>query len=116
MNKKVMLLAVGLILLISVFVWAGEMLIVNQYKFTVTPDAEVTQSLRSVRAIEIFNNGLNIRVAFNDTTTADGQAYWIIPDSAVGYERDDLNLQYLTLRLKGDSTGDSGVIRVLVYK
>ena len=116
MKKRTMWLVVGVLLLVSVLVYAAEMMSVTQYKFAVTPDAEVTQELRNVRAIEIYNAGKNIRVAFNDVTTADGQAYWIIPDSAVGFERNDLLLQYLTLRLKGDGVGDSATVRVIVYK
>lgn len=115
MKKRTMWLVVGVLLLVSVLVYA-EMMDIKQYKFTVTPDAEVTQELRNVKAIEIYNAGKNIRVAFNDVTTADGQAYWIIPDSAVGFERNDLMLQYLTLRLKGDGAGDSVIVRVIVYK
>ena len=115
MKKRTMLLLVGMLLLVSVLVYA-EMMSVTQYKFAVTPDAEVTQELKNVRAIEIYNAGKNIRVAFNDVTTADGQAYWIIPDSAVGFERNGLLLQYLTLRLKGDAAGDSATVRVIVYK
>jgi len=116
MKKRTMWLGVGLLLLVSVLVYAAEMMSVTQYKFSVTPDAEVTQELKNVRAIEIYNAGKNIRVAFNAVTTADGQAYWIIPDSAVGFERNDLLLQYLTLRLKGDGVGDTAVVRVIVYK
>lgn len=113
--KKTMWLVIGLLLLVSVLVYA-EMMKVEQYKFTITPDAEVTKELRNVQAIEIFNNGINLRVAFNDVTTDDTDLYWIIPDSAVGYERDGLQLQFLTLRLKGDGVGDSAVVRVFVYK
>ena len=115
MKKRIMLLVVGLLLTVSVLVWA-EMMKVEQYVIEITPDAEITQELRNVQAIEIFNNGINLRVAFNDVTTATGQAYWVIPDSAVGYERDGLLLQYLTLRLKGDGVGDSATVRVIVYK
>ena len=114
MKKRTMWLVVGVLFLVSVLVYA-EMMSVKQYKFAVTPDAEVTQELRNVQAVEIYNAGKNIRVAFNDVTTADGQAYWVIPDSAVGFERDGLNLQYLTLRLKGDTASDTAVVRVNVY-
>lgn len=116
MRKKLIGIGLGLIILLISTIAICEMMSVKQYKFAVTPDAEVTQELRNVRAIEIYNAGKNIRVAFNDVTTADGQAYWIIPDSAVGFERNDLLLQYLTLRLKGDSAGDSVIVRVIVYK
>lgn len=108
-------LIVGLIVLLAGGVAISEMFHVQQYKFSITPDAEVIQELKNVYAIEIYNAGKNIRVAFNDVTTADGQAYWVIPDSAVGFERDDLNLQYLTLRLKGDTVSDTAIVRVNVY-
>ena len=116
MQKRMKLLSIIVIFLLLGGVAICEMMEVKQYKFAVTPDAEVTQELKNVRAIEIYNAGKNIRVAFNDVTTADGQAYWIIPDSAVGFERTGLLLQYLTLRLKGDSSGDSGIVRVIIYK
>ena len=110
------LIGVGLaVLLICGIAFASEMMQLKQYKFSVTPDAEVTQELRNVQAVEIYNAGKNIRVAFNDVTTADGEAYWVIPDSAVGFERDGLNLQYLTLRLMGDTASDTAVVRVNIY-
>ena len=117
MKKRMILLAVGLILLVSVIVYA-EMMKVEQYYLSVNPYTEVTQELRSVQAIEIYNNGITVRMAFNDETTADTGNYWVIPDTAVGYERDGLMLQYCTLRLLGDdeANGDIAVVRVLVYK
>ena len=114
MKKRTMWLVVGMLLLVSTIAIC-EMMQVKQYSFTVTPDAEVTQELRNVQAVEIYNAGKNIRVAFNDVTTADGEAYWVIPDSAVGFERDGLNLQYLTLRLMGDTASDTAVVRVNIY-
>ena len=102
-------------LVASVLVFA-EMMKVEQYLLSVNPYTEVTQELRNVQAIEIYNNGINVRVGFNDVTTDDTDVYWVIPDSAVGYERDGLMLQYCTLRLKGDTASDTAVVRVIVYK
>ena len=61
----------------------------------------------NVKAVEIYNNSKNIRVGFNDTTTADTDNYWIIPSSAVGFERANLNLDTLIIRLKGDTSSDT---------
>lgn len=113
--KKIWLI-VGLIVLLAGGVAISEMMKIEQYVIEVNPYTEVTQELRNVQAIEIYNNGKTIRVAFNDVTTADGQAYWVIPSSAVGYERTGLLMQYLTLRLKGDSASDTAIVRVNIWK
>ena len=119
MNKKIMFLSIIVIGLLVVGSFAiAEMMKVEQYNLSVNPYTEVTQELRNVQAIEISNNGIAVRMAFNDVSTADTGNYWLIPDTAVGYERDGLMLQYCTLRLLGDdaANGDTAVVRVLVYK
>ena len=115
MKKRIIWLAVGVLLLVSTIAIC-EMMQVEQYKISVNPYTEVTQELRNVRAIEIYNNGINVRVGFNGITTDDTDLYWVIPDSAVGYERDGILLQFLTLRLKGDTASDTAVVRVIIYK
>ena len=118
MNKRIVLITITIAMLLVSGIVMSEMMKVEQYYLSVNPYTEVTQELRNVQAIEISNNGIAVRMAFNDVSTADTGNYWLIPDTAVGYERDGLMLQYCTLRLLGDddANGDTAVVRVLVYK
>ena len=89
---------------------------VQQDKVSVNPYTEVEKDYTSVMAIEIYNSGKNIRIGFDDTTTADTDNYWVIPSSAVGFERDNLNVDSLKVRLKGDTATDTAVVRINIYK
>lgn len=89
---------------------------VQQDKVSVNPYTEVEKDYTNVKSIEIYNAGKNIRIGFNDTTTADTDAYWIIPSSAGGFEKDGLNVSSLKVRFKGDTTADTATVRINVYK
>ena len=89
---------------------------IQQDKVNVNPYTEVEKNYTNVKGIEIYNNGINIRVGFNDTTTADTDNYLLIPSTAVGYEKNNVNFTSLKVRLKGDTETDTGVARIVVYK
>jgi len=89
---------------------------IQQEKKSVNPYTETTASYSNVKAVEIYNDGKSIRIGFNDTTTADTDNYWIIPSTAVGYSKNNLDLDTLIIRLKGDTTSDTATVRINVFK
>lgn len=109
--KKVLLL-LGLI----AGVCFAQIRFIIQDKVEVNPYTEIVKTYHYVKAIEIYNDGKNIRVGFNETTTNDGDNYWIIPSNAVGFERDGLNIRNLKIRLRGDTSTDTGIVRINIYK
>ena len=82
----------------------------------ITPYAEVSKSYSDVKKIAIYNAAKNIRVGFGGEGTATGDEYWVIPSTAVGYERDGLDYSTLAVKLKGDTTSDTATVRIIVWK
>jgi len=79
----------------------------------VTPYSEVQKSYSDVKKIVIDNNGKDIRLAYDGTTTTnDGQPYFPIRADGLGYQENDLNLLNCTLRLKAES--DTTYCRILI--
>lgn len=87
---------------------------VSQDAVSVTPYADTTVSLGYVKSVTIHPGGKSVRVALNDTTTADTDGYWVISSSNEPLE---LPLwQTTTLKLRGDTTSDTVTVRILIQK
>jgi len=83
---------------------------VNPYSYT-------EKHYTGVKGIEIYNASKGIRVVFSKTQiTPSGNQYWVIPSTALGYEKDNLNFDDLYVYLKEDGGSDTPTVFLNLWK
>ena len=81
---------------------------------TVNPYTEQTKTYTEVRQLRIkARTTIAVRVAFDDATTSD--SYYVL-SSGEALPLDSLYLSVVTVRLKGDTTSDTGPVAIIIGK
>lgn len=81
----------------------------------VTPYAEVSTTYTRVKGLHIYH-AKDIRIGFDDVTTADTDSYTRLDADASPFKLDDCYFSTLTVRLKGDTTADTDTVRIVILK
>lgn len=90
---------------------------IQQDSAAINPYTETTKTYTNVKKIEISNPALDVRLGFNDISTADTDNYWIIPETSPTYIRDGLNIPSLDINLMGDEVADdTGTVRIIIWQ
>lgn len=83
---------------------------VNPYTYT-------EKHYTNVKGIEIYNAAKGIRTVFSKTTgTPTGNQYWLIPSTALGYTKENLNFADLYVNLMENSGSETPLVMINVFK